>query len=255
MSTFVLKIIAITTMLIDHIGAMFLTGDLLWYAITRSIGRLAFPIFAFLIVEGFYHTSNVKNYLKRLGIFAIISEIPFDLAFYSNNYGTDFIKDMKLAFSGNDLAFTDVFLKNLLSHQNIFFTLFLGLMAIYFMSMVEKKYSKQVFISNVLDGLITIGFCAAAVFLHTDYDMRGILLIVAFYLFRGSKLLTTISLLIVAGVLFRDQNGQITIQILSAFAMIPIAFYKGAKGKSLKYFFYVFYPAHLLLLYIIDKLV
>jgi hypothetical protein len=122
------------------------------------------------------------------------------------------------------------------------------------MSLVEKKYSKQLLISNVLNALITLAFCAAAVFLHTDYDMRGLLLIIAFYLFRGNKILITIALFIVCGPLFRNQEGNLTIQLLGVLAMIPIAFYNGEKGKGYKYLFYMFYPAHLALLFLIDRL-
>jgi hypothetical protein len=129
----------------------------------------------------------------------------------------------------------------------------LGLLAMYLMGMVEKKYSKQALAMNVLNALITLGFCVFAVILRTDYDMIGILIIVAFYLFRGNKLLITISLLIACGPLFA--NGNITIQIFAALAMIPIAFYNGEKGKSFKYFFYAFYPVHLVLLFLIYTLI
>lgn len=218
MSTFVLKIIAILTMLIDHIGAVLINSETdpqLWLVL-RSIGRLAFPIFCFLIVEGFYHTKNVKKYLIRLGAFALISEVPFDLV------------------HGYVLEFT---------YQNVFFTLFLGLLLIHLMKQVEMKYKKEVLVSNVLDALLTFAFCAAAAFMRTDYSIQGILIIVAFYLFRGNKVLLTLGLLIV--------NGMFGGSILAAAAMIPIAFYNGEKGRSAKYLFYIFYPAHLLILYLI----
>lgn len=255
MSTFVLKLIAIISMLIDHIGAILLYDMPIPNLISRCIGRLAFPIFVFLIVEGFYHTSDVKKYLSRLGIFALISEIPFDLAFYRTYFGSDILEDMKLAFSGGDYSFTEDFLGRLLSYQNVFFTLFLGLLAIYIMSLIEKKYHKQLLLSNVLDALVTIAFCVASVFLHTDYGMSGILLIVAFFLFRGSKILLTIALLIVTGTLFRDPNGNITIEVLATLAMVPLAFYNGKKGKSFKYFFYIFYPAHILILFLLSRFI
>ncbi|MFA7532979.1 MAG: TraX family protein, partial [Tissierellaceae bacterium] len=92
MNVFILKLIALTSMIIDHYGAIF-HGDVILY---RIIGRLAFPIYAFLLVEGYFHTRNVKKYGLRLFIFALISEIPFDYAFYG---GLSFV------------------------HQNIFFTL------------------------------------------------------------------------------------------------------------------------------------
>lgn len=220
MSTFVLKLIAIITMLIDHIGVTLVPQNTLLYIIMRCIGRLAFPIFVFLIVEGFHHTKDIKKYLIRLGAFALISEIPFDLAFF-----------------GETLEF---------SHQNIFFTLFLGLLLIYLMSMIEKKYIKQIFLSNLFDGLLTLAFCLIAILLQVDYHFAGILLIVAFYLFRGNKPLLILSILIVSGSILGDIN------ILAVLAMIPIAFYNGEKGKNAKYLFYIFYPAHLLLLALIQ---
>lgn len=248
MTTFSLKLIAIISMLIDHITAVFVPTDSMYYLIGRSIGRLAFPIFAFLIVEGFYHTSNVKNYLKRLGIFALLSEIPFDLAFYNQKiYNNAFewsnIKsDLPKMFSDNEVFYT--LINRFMAHQNIFFTLFLGLLAIYLINMAEKKNMNNMFYTNLINAAITIGFSFVAAFLRTDYSLLGILTIVAFYLFRGSKPLLAIALVILSG-------GNV-IQALSAAAIIPIIFYNGKKGKSIKYFFYVFYPAHLLILYIIQ---
>jgi hypothetical protein len=221
MSTFALKLIAIITMLIDHIGYVFIPSNTTLYWISRGIGRLAFPIFIFLIVEGFYHTRDIKKYLTRMGIFAIISEIPFDLAFYG-----------KLIAN---------------RHQNVFFTLFLGLLLITLMDMVEKKFPKQAFTSNIIDALLTIVFCVIASFLKTDYGFGGILLIVTFYLFRGSKIVITLSVLFISTTIFGSIN------VLEVLSMIPIAFYNGKKGKSAKYFFYVFYPAHLLILYLINQ--
>lgn len=250
MSIFVLKLIAIITMLIDHTGAVLLRSntDLYWPA--RTIGRIAFPIFVFMLVEGFHHTSNIRKYLTRLGIFALISEIPFDMAFYNGFYHRDFLSDFKASFT--DTATLNLFLKNVLSYQNVFFTLFLGLFAIYCMSMIENRFKKEVILSNVFDALITIGFCAAAVLLRTDYDMKGILLIVAFYLFRGSKIITTVCFLIIIGTFFPSTNGNLNIETFALLGMIPIAFYKGKKGKNIKYFFYIFYPAHLLILWFIS---
>jgi hypothetical protein len=250
MTIFALKLIAIITMLIDHTGAVLLSPDTQLYWMARTIGRIAFPIFVFMLVEGFHHTSNIRKYLTRMGIFALISEIPFDIAFYNSISGRDFLYDFKASFSSPTVL--NVFLKNLLSHQNVFFTLFLGLLAIYCMSMIENRFKKDILLSNLFDALVTIGFCAAAVLLRTDYDMKGILLIVAFYLFRGSKIVTTVCLIIIIGTFFPSTKDNLNIQTFSLLAMVPIAFYKGKKGKNIKYFFYIFYPAHLLILWLIS---
>ncbi len=220
MSTFYLKLIAIITMLIDHTTVVLIPVDSELHLIGRIIGRLAFPIFAFLLVEGFYHTKNIKKYLIRLGIFALVSEIPFDLAFYNNFF------DFK--------------------HQNIFFTLFLGLCTVWLLSLVEVKFKNKLVYINILNALITIAFSFIAAVLRTDYGFMGILIIVAFYLFRGSKIMLALALVVISGSI---------IQGFSVLSMIPIWFYNGKKGKSLKYFFYAFYPAHILALYLISLVI
>jgi TraX protein. len=263
MNTYRLKIIAITAMLIDHIGAILISPftNYWLYVSCRAIGRLAFPIFVFLIVEGFYHTSNIRNYLMRLGAFAVISEIPFDLAFYRSNFGTDIMTDI----SGMFVSTTNFasMLDRLSIGQNVFFTLFLGLALISLIDMTEKKFKqdnkKDIAISNTIYGLLTITFCAAAFLLKTDYGIAGILMIVAFYLFRGNITLLAISTFIISGTLlsnaanfFRTGNFYDIISILATLAVIPIAFYNGERGKSLKYFFYLFYPVHLLCLFVLS---
>lgn len=243
MSTFALKMIAIITMLIDHIGAIFISpqNSPYLYLLFRSVGRLAFPIFCFLIVEGFYNTKNVKKYMIRLGIFALISEIPFDLAFYRGFHGTD------INFSNID--FTTIM--NFMSHQNVFFTLFLGLLLITIMNKVEKKYQKHIILNNLINGLVTIAFCIMAAILRTDYDFKGILLIAAFYLFRGNKVLLGMAIFLVLG--YIGQNAFWG--ICATLSIIAIAFYNEKKGKDIKYLFYIFYPAHLFILYLISLII
>lgn len=266
MDTFKLKVLAITLMLIDHIGAVFISPYSNYWLnfVFRAIGRLAFPIFVFLIVEGFNHTRSVKKYLIRLGAFALISEIPFDLAFYHYHNGTNAVTDIKDMF--HSAAGFRMVLNNFNAHQNVFFTLFLGLLLITLMSIIDEKFPKKNFFdlaaSNTIDGLLTVAFCAAAFLLRTDYDVAGILLIVAFYLFRGSKSMLAISTLIIMGTLQSDyHNFFITgnvfeiISTLAALAIIPIGFYNGEKGKNIKYFFYIFYPAHLFCLFLINILI
>ncbi len=262
MNTYQLKIIAIVAMLIDHIAAILISPytNYWLYVSCRTVGRLAFPIFAFLIVEGFYHTSNVRNYLMRLGAFAVLSEIPYDLAFYHSNFGIDIITDIRGMFVSSE-SFASM-LDRLSIGQNVFFTLFLGLALITFMDLTQEKYNqnnkKDIAISNTIYGLLTVVFCLAAYLLKTDYGIAGILIFIAFYLFRGSNLLLVISIFVISGTLlsdsmnfFRTGNFYDIISVFATFAVIPIAFYNGEKGKSVKYFFYLFYPVHLLCLYLL----
>ena len=210
LNTFVLKWIAIISMILDHIGAIFFP-QWLWL---RYIGRLAFPIFAYLLVEGFVYTSDVKKYLMRLGIFAIVSEIPFDLAFY-----------------GVVLEFT---------HQNIFFTLFIGLLLLSLMLSTPHKIKQMI----ILISAFILSDC-----LRVDYGSWGILMILAFYEFRERKVLKLVAIAVINIFLIGYS------QAFAAFAAIPIAFHNRELGPRMKTFFYVFYPGHLFILYLIGLLI
>ena len=225
-----LKIIALITMLIDHAGVClvesrvnfatmnYLFGTFIYskdptamaYIIMRSIGRMAFPIFCFLLVEGFRHTKDIKKYAIRLLIFAFISEVPFDLALQYGRVG--------------------------LEYQNIFFTLFIGLITIYLMDMYRDK--------RVLAVVIFITGCYLAHVFRTDYGYNGIVAIALFYLARDSKIKQVFANLI--GFLFEITHWGM------AYLSIPFIYlYNGKRGINLKYIFYIFYPAHLLILYLI----
>lgn len=236
-----LKMIAILSMLIDHTGAVLLERILIqrgWYhamwqgedALTQFyqsnlglytlyfvmrqiIGRLAFPIFCFLLVEGFLHTRNVFKYACRLGIFAVISEVPFDLALF----GTPF-------FWG---------------YQNIFFTLFIGLLTMLAFRCISEKLKVHFVLKLLLYVLALAVGLAAADLLCTDYGSRGVLSIMAIYIFRKVKWQQILA-------------GCVTFlwEITATLAFIPIAFYNGKRGIKIKYFFYAFYPIHLFLLYL-----
>lgn len=222
MSVFVLKVLAILAMLLDHIAAVFLSDGTMLYMLMRGFGRIAFPIFCFLIVEGYFHTRNVKKYMLRLAGFAIISEIPFDICFYH-----------KFFYWG---------------HQNVFFTLLLGLVAIYAIDEIRKRYSNSYLKTVVMQFAVIILAMIAALFLSTDYNMLGILIIMVFYVNRGNIVQIAISLFVVTLCL-----GN-TLQMYSLLALIPLYLYNGKKGPSMRYVFYVFYPAHLLILYAISTL-
>lgn len=235
-----LKIIAIVTMLIDHIGAAVLGRQLVmqginelntadaaavarWisdnavlygsYTIMRMIGRVAFPIFCFLLIQGFLHTHDVKKYALRLFVFALVSELPFDLAFKG-----------KIDFS----------------YQNVFFTLLIGLLTMMAFRWVEERTEWQKWLRVVLDIVALACGIVVAELLKTDYSGIGVVCIMALYIFRKSKVQQ-----IVAGCV------AFCWEITAPIAFLPIAFYNGKRGLNIKYFFYAFYPAHLLILYLI----
>jgi hypothetical protein len=222
-SVFALKILAILAMSLDHIAAVFLSPINMPYLLMRGFGRIAFPIFCFLIVEGYYHTRDVKKYMIRLAGFALVSEIPFDLCFYQKPFYWQ--------------------------HQNVFFTLALGLITIYAIDEIKKRFSTSYIKALVLQFAVIILAMTTAWFLSTDYSMLGILIIIAFYVGRGNIIQIAISICIVTLYL-----GN-TFQLYSLLALIPIYLYNGKKGPSMRYVFYVFYPAHMLILYVMSSLI
>lgn len=208
LTSYQLKWIAIITMVIDHVGAVLFPGE--WAF--RYVGRISFPIFCFLLTEGFRYTRDVRKYMMRLGGFALVSEVPYDLAFHG---------------SAVDLGY-----------QNVFFTLLLGVVLMY---MLERSHEIPLKAMEILLAM------AAADFLRTDYSFKGILLIAVFYLLRENLWLKT-----VCGAAWNFiWNGSI--QGYGALAMVPIAMYSGERGRSMKYFFYVFYPAHLVVLFLVHR--
>lgn len=219
LTSFQLKCIAVVTMVIDHIGAILYPGDLIF----RYIGRIAFPIFCFLLVEGFFHTHDRIQYMIRLGIFAILSEIPYDLAFRNQT-----------------LEFT---------RQNVYFTLLLGVLMMCVLS-ISANWPERI--------MILLLFMWAGEFLKADYGFRGILLIFIYYLSREAKLKTDQTYAIghktglLTGALWNFLWKQ-KAQWYGVAASIPIGLYNGERGRNMKYFFYLFYPLHLLVLYMIHR--
>ncbi|MEG2258882.1 MAG: TraX family protein, partial [Oscillospiraceae bacterium] len=205
------------------------------------VGRIAFPIFAFQLVEGYFHTKSLKKYLLRMLAFAIISEIPFDLM----TAGTVFYP----------------------FHQNVIFTLLIGLLMI---AGIEKVRQKNRVLLTIAAGTgIAAAACLAAAFGFVDYMWYGILTVLIFYVFRGFNgawIFQLIGLFLVNGVLFEGIEYAVSVFGLSFFvqgqafavlALIPIWLYNGKKGfdnKFAQYSFYVFYPLHMLILGLIMRL-
>lgn len=212
-----LKWIAMITMTIDHIGAGLLSPynqmttmnlDGL-YTVTRLIGRLAFPIFAFLIIQGYQHTSNRRGYISKLFLFALLSELPFDLAF------------------NHQLFYWP--------QQNIFFTLAIGVIGF---AIFEKYEEEQQLAPQILT---FIGAGLLAEFMGVDYGLYGIVFIFGLGILRDQKVYQTIFGVILG-------LGQ---SWTASLAFLPIWFYNGKRGRQNKWFFYIFYPAHLLVIYLL----
>ncbi len=246
MSSFVIKIIAIITMFCDH----FSDSVIGYTSILNVIGRIAFPLFAFQLVIGYCHTHNIKKYCLRLFLFALISQVPFSVLMY--------------------------IMEASIWNLNIFFTLLLGIIALY---IYDSKLNK------VLKLFLIISVMAIAELINVDYGAWGVVLIVFIRMFYPKQISNTsldemssttnnikaFSLLHNRSKFIQDSAFIFVMLILCVirfipyfnllpmewlvseilFTFIPVIFmllYNGKKGPSLKYFFYAFYPAHLIIL-------
>jgi len=204
-----LRIIALITMAVDHIGLIFFPE----YFIFRIIGRLAFPLFAFGVAQGYFYTKNLSKYLQRILLLALISQPIFYLLINQENL-------------------------------NICFTLTLGLSVIYLYDK-GKNWWVKVF------GIILILFLGE--WLQVEYGAYGILLILCFYIFRNNILLILVGSLLIFSQALLNYS-----QILNLFAIIPLFLVYYAKDERIKinrWIQYLFYPVHLLIIYIVFKLI
>ena len=240
-----LKWIAIVTMMIDHIGASLIEWKMVYtrttdpelYAVLRQvdfvirrIGRIAFPLFIFLLIEGFFYTRSRRKYFGRMLLFALLSEFPFDLAF--------FLRPSEIH-------------KNVwwrLDHQNVFFTLAIGFLVIWIMETLRPKEWKGFtwdLIPRVLLAAASVwAGIRLAKWMHTDYSWAGVSAISLGYLIRltGHRELE----------LFGILGPLIKLNSMESIAVLDFALtsrYFGFKGESRmsKWFFYLFYPVHLLI--------
>ena len=227
-----LRILAMAFMICDHLWAKVVPGnDWMTY-----VGRMTFPIFAFMISEGFIHTSNLKKYILRLLAFAVISEIPFNL-FYGGSWFYPY-------------------------HQNVMFTLLFGLLAIMLIDKAKKNRDAKTIVKSALL-VILLGIASFICFV--DYGFWGFLIVIMFYLFRNfpfAWLAQLAAMVIINCELFEGQfivvdlfgkSFEFATQGFAVFSLIPIWLYGGRKGKSSKimqYGFYAFYPLHMIIIYL-----
>lgn len=227
-----LRCLAMALMLLDHLWATLVPGNF-WMT---YVGRLAFPIFAFQISEGLFHTTGRKRYARRLLAFALISEIPFDLLYAST-------------------AFYPF-------HQNVMFTLLLGLLAI---SSIDRARQERTARAALRAALVLMGTLLLSVAGMADYGWRGILTIVAFYALRdfpGAWLAQTAAMVLLnivgfQGLLIPLPGWDFPAQGFAVLALLPIWLYNGQRGgggRALQYGFYAFYPMHMLILYLLFSL-
>lgn len=232
MTSLNLHIAAMVFMLCDHLWATLVPGND-WLT---CVGRMAYPIFAFLIVEGYFHTGNLKKYVLRLLLCAIVSEIPFNLVMGSR-------------------LFYPV-------HQNVLWTFLIGILLI-FLNEKAKKTGKWWIRVLVGIGTLLLGFILGLV-TFVDYHYAGVYTILVFYFFRGRKwwhllaqllLLAYINIEVLSGYAYEinifGNTYFLVRQGFALLALVPIWLYRGRQGcynKYIRAIYYGFYPVHLLLL-------
>ncbi|MBE5831839.1 MAG: conjugal transfer protein TraX [Butyrivibrio sp.] len=248
-----LKILACLTMLIDHIAAGIMIPwaqegiipqhmsldqlNKIYYAM-RCIGRCAFPIFCFLLVEGFIHTKSRLRYACSLLVFSFISEIPFDILFHSQ-------------YEQLNIHVSEVFAanKDFFSEQcNVYFTLFFGLLTIWAIDRCYRLFKDKelpVYLNALTIAAFTSLSCFITIKINSDYDFHGILLIVIFYLLRNLEPLNLLTGYVAI--------SSYSIEFWCFPAFLLMALYNHKRGPNLgyfKYLFYLFYPLHLTALYV-----
>ena len=279
MSVFVLKLIAVVSMLIDHTTYVLrLSGRLPYgtlYIIGRTIGRPAFLIFAFLLVNGFDRTQDRRKYLERLILFAVISQIPFTLAFTGGNYqpaGASLLSfdalhtlplllpllvffftvcERKIRFSLLSLAAAFALyglhwevggVCLLRGHMNVFYTL---AAAMALMMSLDYILSPERSVPRALLILAAIAVEFYFVQQNADYGLLGAALIGGMYLCRKNR---AAEFVFAALWCLAEYGKSIPYLCGALFALLPLLLYKGVRGPKMRSFFYVFYPAHLALL-------
>ena len=233
-----LHILAMVLMLCDHLWATVIPGSQ-WL---NSLGRLAYPLFAFLAVEGYFHTKNLKRYVLRLTVFALLSEIPFNLMY------------------GSSLFYP--------FHQSVIWTLLLGIGCIHLNELARKKGKPAL---RILTAVGTVaGGALAGLVTMVDYNAVGVVTILVFYFFRERKwwclagqlaALYYLNVEVLSGlawpVTLLGREFFLVQQGLALLALVPIWLYRGRQGyhsKGFQYACYAFYPVHMLVLYLLFSL-
>lgn len=232
LSAAALHIIAMTFMLMDHLWATLLPAQE-WLT---CVGRLAFPTFAFMTVEGYFHTHDLRKYLRRMLVFALLSEIPFDLM-----YGGTWFYPV---------------------HQNVIWTLLLGLLGIHLMEKARKKQKTALYVLTV--ALVLVLGVVLGTLGMVDYYGAGVLTMFVFYLFRGRKwwcflgqllALYWVNVELLSGLMYPVNIFGTEIELcqqgLALLALLPIWLYRGRQGyhsKPFQYACYAFYPVHMLVI-------
>jgi len=212
-SSAVLKWIAVISMVIDHFACAvypYIEGrSAEGYQVLRGVGRIAFPIYCFLLVEGFFYTKNVWKYLRNLLLFALVSEIPFNMAIFGHVFYP--------------------------KGQNVYFSLALGICAMMLLKHFDGFRLKQL----LAQAAVILAFLFLGEHLEVDYHWKGIAFIILFYYLRKLQFRQSVTAIVGAAAFGVYETAAVL-------AFVPIYFYNGKRGRQIKYLFYGIYPLHLL---------
>lgn len=230
-----LHILAMVFMLCDHLWATMFP----WLGWLTCVGRVAFPIFAFMIVEGYFHTHDIQRYLLRLLAFAVISEIPFNLIY------------------GSSVSY--------IAHQNVLWTFLIGLVLILLIEKVRQK--EKLWLTILVSALAVVFGWLIGMITAVDFYGFGVLMVLTFYFFHGKKWWCYVGQFICMYYINVEMMGglcyifhifghevELVQQGFALLALIPIWLYRGKQGYHAKWFqysCYAFYPVHLLLLWLV----
>lgn len=258
--------IGVTSAFLHVIAMLFMLSDHMWATVTPGhpwmtcVGRIAYPIFAFMIVEGYFHTHSLMKYMGRMLVFALITEIPFDLMY------------------GNAVIYP--------FHQNVMWTFLISLCGIWIMETVkaktkemakkraeqngEAKLKKYLWIIIPVDIVVVLSGFIIGLLSMVDYYGMGVVTVFLFYFFRGRKWWCYLGQVLVMYYLNVEVLGglcyivtifghkfEVVQQGFALLALIPIWLYRGKQGyhsKWFQYLCYAFYPGHIIVLVLIQKL-
>ncbi|MGN0165733.1 MAG: TraX family protein [Lachnospiraceae bacterium] len=275
MTNFVLKIIVLVAYTISNVALVLVDGasHYLLYNIMRSIGQIALPIVCFLLVEGFHKTSNRKMYFLRLLTFGALAELPF---IYMSMEGLKIVEAAIHTYIGPEAAFTgenvkalqalvsenayayyyDIFLYTSTSAVDGMLTIAMNLLMLCLLDKIKKKYfGVKVFPYIALTTLTMLGtIVVCAIILPFEEPILITLLVAMFYFLRGNK--PAISVMMLLAIMSFYIDISLTYAMGAIVSVLLIYTYTGKEGpKKFKYLFYLYYPAHMGIIYLLTKLI
>ena len=278
MSVFTIKLLALVTMVIDH-SAYYLYGSSLighgLYFAMRTAGRIAFPLYAFLLVNGFEKTSDRGKYLSRLVLFAAVSQLPYTVVFSYENYSLSAVSGFALLWpwyvivpaalavcavwyfcvrrDASVISLAAAFILAVVQlsaggvcllglETNVFYTLAVSLAGMSVLAMLANRPAN---IGQTLACLAAFIICALCILPHSDYGWYGFALMMLLWMSRRSKPMQAAVLLLWSYAEYAVYIHNWAYFAAAALAVIPVLLYNGRRGRPVKLFFYMIYPLHL----------